>query len=255
MYQATGLNVTDVITSNTSTSNVALTNTAPYQSETIDTHKTSSALHGSDVNNDEACMSEALLEDTIESSNHKVEGMQDINGSNPAMDNTSESNSVEEDIINKSSSKNADTTEEIHQQHNDATEKDLTDKDVVQEDKDTVQEVDTGSDHVITQKGERKVRFNLQDSEDKEHSTFTHDTLQSVIVANNELVTSAGSENSDNDFVSSEEISFTMPAEQVKQLGYTQLRELKCSLETKLGCKLIMNECNILHLITDTGYQ
>lgn len=250
MFQATGLNVTDVITSNTSTSDVALTNTAPYQSETIDTHKTSPALHGSDVNN-EACMSEALLEDTIESGNHKVESMQDIDGSNPAIDNASESNSVEEDIVNKSNPVNADTTEEIHQQQDNTTpnsilqEKDLTDRDVVQEDtvvKDTVQEVDTGSDHVIIQKGERKVRFNLQDTEDKEHSTFTQDTLQSVIAANNELVTSAGSENSDIGFVSSEEVSFTMSAEQVRQLGYTQLRELKCSLETKLGCKLLIKE-------------
>ena len=198
-------------------------------------------------------MSEALVEGTIESGNHKVEGMQVIDGSNSAVDSTNESNSVEEDIVSKSSLENADTTEEVHQQQGDATpnsilqEKDSTNEDVVQEDtvtKDTIQEVDTGSDHVITQKGERKVRFNLQDTEDKEHSTFTHDTLQSVIAANNELVTSAVSENSDSEFVSSEEVSFTMSAEQVKQLGYTQLRELKCSLETKLGCKLLMNVIN-----------
>ena len=249
VYQATGLSVTDVITSNAS--NVTLTNTAPNQSVTIDTHNTSPKLHSSDINN-EACVSEALLEDTIESSsNHIVEGMQDIDGSNPAVDNTSQSNSVEEDIVNKSNPENADTTEEIHQQQDNATsnnipqEKDSTDKDVVQEiTKVTVQEVDTGSDHMITQKGDRKVRFNLQDTEDREDSTFTQNTLQSVIAANNELVIFAEHKNSENDFVSSEEVSFTMPAEQVRQLGYTQLRELKCSLETKLGSKLLMNVTN-----------
>ena len=255
VYQATGLNVTDIITSNASTSDVALTNTAPDQSET---HNTSPIPHSSDVNN-EACVSETLLEDsiqdTMESSSPKGEGMQDIDESNPAMDDTSESHPVEDNIVNKSSPENADATAEIQDDttSNDILqEKDSTAKDGVQEDavaKDTVQEEDTATvDRVITQKGDRKVRFNLQDAEDKEDSNFTQSTLQSVITTSSELMTSAEDENNDNKFVSSEEVSFTMSAEQVRQLGYTQLRELKCSLETKLGCKLKNEECNALHL-------
>ena len=240
MYQATGLNVTDVITA--SNSNAVLTNTVPDQSETFptDTHEHSSVLHSSDTDN-EACAPETLSEDTKETGSPTIEDMQDIDGSSPAVDNPGESNCVMEDTINKSNPENADKVGEVHQAEDTISNNILQEKDaiVAQEGtvtKDTVQEEDAASiDNVTTQKGDKKVRFNLQDTENKEDSTFTQNTLQSVIAAaNSELVTSG---NSETEFVSSTEVSFTMSPEQVKQLGYTQLRELKCSLETKLGCK------------------
>lgn len=222
VYQATGLNVTDIIINN-----AMLSNTTSNQPEAALTDSPS-VLHSNDVDS-EACVPEASEEDTKASSNPSVEVMQDNNASSPAMDNTNENNLVVEDI-RKSSPTNAEEEKE-DVTANDT--QDSTSSDHVRENDNDVKEEDTAANEsIITQRGDKKVRFNLQDSEDKEDSTVTQ--------TNSELIPSAEDKKSSNDFFSSDdEVSFTMPAEQVKQLGYTQLRELKCSLETKLGCELL----------------
>ena len=244
MYQATGLNVTDIITGNT-----ILPNTVPDQSETIlsDTH-TSSSLH--DNNTDcEVSIQATLTEHTKADSSPKLEDMQIMDGSNLAVNS---GNECKEDIVNKSNPNNEEAQqEEDTTSNNISQDPDSTTKDVVQDDtvaKDSVHVEDTATvNNVTTQRGERKVRFNLQDNEDKEEdSTFTHSTLQSVTNELNKLMTSS---ELDEDSSSDNEDTLIMPAEQVKQLGYTQLRELKCSLETKLGCKLRKND----HILSNIG--
>ena len=268
VYQATGLNVTDIITGSST-----LKNTTADQPETepSDQHENPSTLHDSDTHN-QACSSEAVAEDTEEiSSSPTAQVLQDITESNPTVDDSNESNLVVEDV-GKSSPASVDTIQEIHQEDaatNDTTqvqestpndddmqEKELTPNDDETQEResksnDDMQEKDSRtddkvdethtkvSDKAATQKGDKKVRFNLQDSEDKEDSTVT----QNTVTSNNELTLSDEEKKSGSEFFSSGEISFTMPAEQVKQLGYTQLRELKCSLETKLGCELSNVQC------------
>ena len=244
MYQATGLNVTDVITGN-----VMLANTVPGQSETIltDAH-TSSSLH--DINADcKVSVPATLIEHTKEDSSPKLEDMQTVDRSSLEVNSTNES---KEDIVNKSNPNNEEVQQEEDTTFNDnnniSQDTDLTTKDVVRDDtvaKDSVQVEDTVTvNNVTTQRSEKKVRFNLQDNEDKEELTFTHSTLQSVTTELNKLMTSSElnklttSSELDEDSSSNNEDTLIMPAERVKQLGYTQLRELKCSLETKLGCKL-----------------
>lgn len=241
VYQATGLNVTDIITGNST-----LKNTTPDQPETAptDQHEIPSTLHDSDTHN-QACSSEAVAEDTEEiSGSPTAQVVQDITESNPTVDDSNESNLVVEDV-GKSSHANVDTTEEIHQEDTAANDT-LQEKESTANNDDGMQEKDSGtddkvdethtkvSDKAVAQKGDKKVRFNLQDNEDKEDSTGT----QNTVTSDNELTLSDEEKQSGTGFFSSGEISFTMPAEQVKQLGYTQLRELKCSLETKLGCEL-----------------
>ena len=242
VYQATGLSVTDIITGN-----AMLTNTEPNQQpETILTgpNENSSILHSNETDN-QACVPEALVEDTREANLHVEEVMQDTNESCPTVVDAVEDNVVVEDI-SESSCANVDTSEEVRQEDdaivsNNLQENGSTSNDNVQEKdakvNDDVKEKDsTTSSNVIAQKGDRKVRFNLQNSDDKEDSTVTQTNLQSTY---NKLLPFTEDKKSDSDFFSSDEVSFTMPAEQVKLLGYTQLRELKCSLETKLGCELL----------------
>ena len=243
VYQATGLSVTDIITGN-----ATLTNTEPNQqpeTRLTGSNENSSILHGNETDN-QACVPEALVEDTREANLHVEEAKQDTNESCPAVVvDAVEDNLVVEDI-SESSCANVDTIEEVHQEDDAIVSDNLqengsTSNDNVQE-KDTkvnddVKEKDSAtSSNVITQKGDRKVRFNLQNSEDKEDSTVTQTNLQSTY---NKLLPYTEDKKSDSDFFLSDEVSFTMPAEQVKLLGYTQLRELKCSLETKLGCELL----------------
>lgn len=207
MYQATGLNVTDIITSS-----ATLINTTSDQPEMALTnqYKNTSITHSSDSDIQE-CMPETLVEDTKESNS----ALEDTKVNSSPVEDTSENIFVVKDT-NMSSPANVDTVEETHQE----------------EDND-----------VITQKGERKVRFNLQSTEEKldmEDSIVVQDSSQSFTTS--ELIAPSTEDNvtehSNSDVVSASDVVNIMPAEQVKQLGYTQLRELKCRLETKLGCKL-----------------
>lgn len=238
VYQATGLSVTDIITGN-----ATLTNTEPNQQpETILTgpNENSSILHGNETDN-QACVPEALVEDTREANLHVEEVMQDTKESSPTVVDAVEDNLVVEDI-SESSCANVDTSEEVHQkddaivsdslQENGSTSNDNAQEKDAKVDDNVKEKDSTTSSNVIAQKGDRKVRFNLQNSEDKEDSTVTQSNLQSTY---NKLLPFTEDKKSDSDFFSLDEVSFTMPAEQVKLLGYTQLRELKCSLETKLG--------------------
>lgn len=211
MYQATGLNVTDVITSNA-------TNTTTNRSEP-EPHTNSSILHSND-NDIQASVQETKetsVEDTKEAS-PTIETIQHINEGSPVVETTGEKNLTEEGI-NQNSPANVDTIEEIHQEEDTA-----------------------GNETAIMQKGDRKVRFDLQNTEEKEDSTVTDSSIQSDAINNNTTLPSAEDSveiNSNSDFVSaSEEITLTVPVERIKLLGYTQLRELKCRLETKLGCEL-----------------
>jgi len=211
VYQATGLNVTNIITSS-----ATLLSVTPDQPETelVDQYKSTSIVHSSDSNIQE-CIPETLVENTKESS----PTLEVIKANSPPVEDASENIPVVEDT-NVDSFANVETVEEIHQQ-----------------------EDATANDDVITQKGDRKVRFNLQSTEEKldtEDSIVIQDSPRSlstsglIVPSTEENVT----ENSNTDVVSSNDDVNIMPAEKVKQLGYTQLRELKCSLENKLGCKL-----------------
>ena len=247
VYQATGLNVTEIITGNYTPKN-----TTPDQPETTPTdhHEKPSTLHDS-VTHNQACSSEAVVEGTEEiNGSPTAQVVQDITESNPTVDDSNESNLIVQDI-GKSSPANTDTTEETHQEDavaDGAIQKEESTSSVDMQEKDSrvddkISEAQTKvSDQVVTQKGDKKVRFNLQDSEDKEDLTVT----QNTVTSDDELTLS--DEEKKSDFLPGE-ISFTMPAEKVKQLGYTQLRELKCSLETKLGCELLNVHIHIYHVI------
>jgi len=101
-----------------------------------------------------------------------------------------------------------------------------------------VEDIETKNEtNLATQKNDKRVRFILptySDSTGAEHSanddsvnsdeTFT--TEENIAVVDN------------GDFImSSSSIPDKVPVEQIHQMGYTQLRELKCTLETKLGSK------------------
>lgn len=226
VYQATGLNVADVITGN-----ATITNAMPDQPETAlhNPLKNPSILNSSDTNN-QASLPETSVEGIVDGTTVELE--MDSNKSTPIVnDDAMQNKPIGEDIVN-SSPANVDTIEEIHEEEDSISNNTLKVKDTTAN---TVQENTTTNENRIAQKGDRKVRFNLENTEEREDSTAPQNILQSLTI-NSEL---SKDENGDNDLVSSNEVStFTMSAEQVKLLGYTQLRELKCSLETKLGCEL-----------------
>lgn len=204
----------------TLTSNTMLTNTASNQPEATPANN---SQHDRD-SEIQACKPEAPVEGSQEG-NLTVEIVQDINANSftsvedsnrrsHAEENVTEDTLVEEDM-NKSSHTSVDCVEEL-----------------------PLEEDTTRNINVSIEKGDRKVRFNLETNDEVESSTVTQvDSLQ--VVAQSGLAAFARdiTGHSNTVFDSSHEDTFTMPPEKVKQLGYTQLRELKCSLETKLGCK------------------
>jgi len=101
-----------------------------------------------------------------------------------------------------------------------------------------VEDIETKNEiNLATQKNDKRVRFILpaySDSTGEEHSanedsvnsdkTFT--TEENIAVVDN-----------GNFIMPPSSVPDKVPVEQIHQMGYTQLRELKCSLETRLGSK------------------
>jgi len=108
---------------------------------------------------------------------------------------------------------------------------------------------DIETNNEVIQKNDRRVRFTLPASEEGN----TRETYSEGIVAehsaNEDPVTSNGTLQNVvcSDFLMSHSlVPDRIPVEQLHQIGYTQLRELNCSLETRLGSKSVhcISVCN-----------
>ena len=111
-----------------------------------------------------------------------------------------------------------------------------------------VEDIKTNDDiNLATQKNDKRVRFTLPTSEEgKNTEGYSRDTKAKHSV-NEESVTNDGTSTVEKmtgylddrgDFIlSHSSVPDKIPVEQIHQMGYMQLRELKCSLETILGSK------------------
>jgi len=113
-----------------------------------------------------------------------------------------------------------------------------------------VEDIKTNDEiNLTTQRNDKRVRFTLPTSEDGESREDCLGSTEENDSANKQPVSSDGisesvaerddvAEGDGGDFIiSHSSVPDKTPVEQLHQMGYTQLRELKCSLETRLGSK------------------